>query len=70
MIAAEATGFGWKSLILTQWVNSLASLKGFGFDLWAVYLIWILVVVALYPLCRWYNNYRTNHKEKWWLSYF
>jgi uncharacterized membrane protein len=70
MLAAETTGFGWKSLILTQWVNANPGLKGFGFDLWVVYLIWALVVVALYPLCRRYNNYRTNHREKWWLSYF
>jgi uncharacterized membrane protein len=42
---------------------------GEGFGLGMVYLVWAVVVISLYPLCRWYNNYKTNHKEKWWLSY-
>jgi uncharacterized membrane protein len=40
----------------------------FGYPLWAVYLIWIAVVAALYPLCKWYNNYKSSHTN-WWLSY-
>jgi uncharacterized membrane protein len=42
---------------------------GEGYGLGMVYLVWAFVVIALYPLCKWYNNYKTNHKEKWWLSY-
>ena len=42
---------------------------GEGFSLTIVYLIWIAVVIGLYPLCKWYDNYKTNHKEKKWLSY-
>ncbi len=42
---------------------------GEGFGLAVVYLVWLLVVVALYPLCKWYDKYKTSHKEKWWLSY-
>ncbi|MES1181616.1 MAG: hypothetical protein ABUL44_02360, partial [Flavobacterium sp.] len=44
-------------------------IHGEGFGLGAVYLIWVLLVISLYPLCRWYDRYKTNHKEKWWLSY-
>ena len=40
-----------------------------GYSLPVVYLIWICVVIALYPICKWYDNYKTNHREKWWLSY-
>ncbi|MGB8190920.1 MAG: hypothetical protein WCF67_03330, partial [Chitinophagaceae bacterium] len=40
----------------------------FGYPLWAVYLIWLSVVIALYPLCKWYNRYKSTHKH-WWLSY-
>lgn len=39
-----------------------------GVGLGGVYLIWILVVLALYPLCKWYSNYKLNNR-KWWLSY-
>ncbi len=42
---------------------------GEGYNLWMVYLLWIAVVVMLYPVCKWYDRYKTNHKEKWWLSY-
>ena len=40
----------------------------FGFPLWVVYIIWIGVVLSLYPICRWYKNYKANHFQ-WWLSY-
>ena len=26
----------------------------YGYDLWVVYLVWAAVVLALYPVCRWY----------------
>ncbi len=44
-------------------------LSGYGFSLGVTYLVWVLVVALLYPLCKWYDNYKINHKEKWWLSY-
>jgi uncharacterized membrane protein len=40
----------------------------FGFNLYIVYIIWIGVLVILYPLCKWYNHYKSRHKH-WWLSY-
>lgn len=39
-----------------------------GYSLFWVYVAWIAIVVALYPLCRWYNKYKSTH-AKWWLSY-
>ena len=44
-------------------------IPGEGYSLWIVYFVWICVIILLYPLCRWYDKYKTNHKEKWWLSY-
>ena len=42
----------------------------FGFNLWGVYGAWIFVVLALYPLCKKYDRYKTaNARRKWWLSY-
>ena len=40
-----------------------------GYSLLVVYIIWIGVVIALFPLCKWYDRYKTSHREKWWLSY-
>lgn len=40
-----------------------------GVNLWFIYLIWILVVIMLYPLCKWYGKYKEDHKEKKWLRY-
>ena len=40
-----------------------------GLSLGGVYLVWAAVVLALYPLCRWYGRYKTRHKEKIWLRY-
>lgn len=34
---------------------------GFGYSLGVVYLVWLLVVIALYPLCRWYSALKKNH---------
>ena len=44
-------------------------IPGEGYSLWVVYAVWIAVVVAMYPLCKWYDHYKTNHPEKKWLSY-
>jgi uncharacterized membrane protein len=43
-------------------------LPGEGYGLGIVYLIWFLVILALYPLCKWFSNYKLTHKQ-WWLSY-
>lgn len=42
---------------------------GEGYSLAIVYLIWISVVVLLYPVCKWYDTYKSSHPEKKWLSY-
>jgi uncharacterized membrane protein len=42
--------------------------KGYGVTLAGVYLIWIAVVVALYPLCRWVTSMKARRTD-WWLSY-
>lgn len=44
-------------------------LSNFGLSLGAVYVIWALVVVLLYPICRWYQKYREDHPSLGWLSY-
>lgn len=41
---------------------------GEGLRLWQVYLVWMGVVLLLYPLCRWYGKYKAKSKA-WWVSY-
>jgi uncharacterized membrane protein len=69
LIFAEFSGFGWRIMILQDWVTATPALKGYGFPLWVVYVDWILVIALLYPCCKWFDNYKQAHKEKWWLSY-
>jgi hypothetical protein len=66
IIAVVASGRAWTDMIFTTMQNAKDSpwLTGYG-----VYLVWIVVILLLYPLCKWYDRYKTNHKEKWWLSY-
>ena len=42
---------------------------GSGVELWAIYLIWVFIVLLMYPLCRWYGTYKERHKEQTWLRY-
>lgn len=41
---------------------------GEGYGLAVVYFVWILVVLFLYPLCKWYSEYKRRNKS-WVLSY-
>ena len=34
-----------------------------------LYLVWVIDVVILYYICRWYAEYKSNHSEKTWLKY-
>lgn len=43
-------------------------IPGDGYRLTIVYLIWIGIVLVMYPLCKWYGDYKAS-KKKWWLSY-
>lgn len=70
LIFAQVTGFGWKSMVFTEWVTTSSALKGYGVDLWVVYVIWVGIVLFLYPFCKKFSIYKLAHKEKWWLSYF
>ena len=39
-----------------------------GFGLPGVYLVWFFLVLVLYPLCKWYDRYKSTHTQ-WWLKY-
>ncbi|RAW00106.1 DUF1624 domain-containing protein [Pseudochryseolinea flava] len=67
--AALLTGYDLNDMVFTTWVTDSPNLKGYGFNLWIVYAVWIFVVLSLYPLCKWFAKYKADHREKWWLSY-
>lgn len=69
LLAAELTGFGWESMILKAFVTMVDELQGYGFSLPVVYLVWVTVILLLYPVCKKFDSYKQSHKEKWWLSY-
>ena len=62
-------GGNWKDMILTADVFMNETLVTYGYPLWITYMVWIGVVLALYPLCKKYMIYKINNKDKWWLSY-
>jgi uncharacterized membrane protein len=61
---------GFKSSELLFGFNFGRPKDGSGVNLWAIYLIWVLVVAMLYPICKWYGNYKQNNRQIKWLSYF
>ncbi len=69
MIMAQISGWDWKKMILSTFIAFEPNMKGYGYSLWIVYVIWISVILLLYPLCKRFDKYKQNHKEKWWLSY-
>ena len=41
---------------------------GYGYQLKAVYVIWIAIVALLYPLCLWFARLKQRRSD-WWLRY-
>lgn len=42
---------------------------GNGVELQIIYIIWIGVVLVLYPVCKWYGNYKAEHRDNKLLRY-
>jgi uncharacterized membrane protein len=40
----------------------------YGFPLWTVYVVWIGVLLVLYPACLWFARLKQRDR-RWWLSY-
>ncbi len=70
LAGAVIAGYKWSDMILTTRINDSQELKGYDFDLVIVYIIWIGVVLFLYPFCKWFDRYkRANISRYRWLSY-
>ena len=67
-------------IVLMRWVGIAISYARFGphfldpppghtgLGLWAAYVGWALVLLLLYPLCRWFAGVKSRRRE-WWMSY-
>jgi uncharacterized membrane protein len=42
---------------------------GYEPSLLRLYTVWVIAILILYPLCKWYAGYKGRHKNYWWLSY-
>ena len=69
MLSLIYAGWDWKEYILSAQRIMSGRLSNFGYGLEKVYIIWLIVIVALYPLCLWYKKVRQNHPTTWWLRY-
>jgi uncharacterized membrane protein len=69
VIAAILTGYNFSDMVLDVFVTLQPELQGYGFGLVVVYLVWILLIAMLYPISSWFNNYKSNNRDKWWLNY-
>ncbi|HET9911428.1 MAG TPA: heparan-alpha-glucosaminide N-acetyltransferase domain-containing protein [Anaerolineales bacterium] len=69
MLLLVVQGRPWQEYILSARGIASGTLSNFGLGLGAVYAIWIVIVILLYPVCRWYQTYREKNPSKWWLSY-
>jgi uncharacterized membrane protein len=62
-------GRDWHQYILSAREIMSGMLRDVGLSLGAVYGIWMLVILLLYPICKWYQSYRAKNPAKWWLRY-
>jgi uncharacterized membrane protein len=61
-------GFKGKDLLFGVFNNGRPKTGG-GVILPVIYLIWLAVVILLYPVCKWYGTYKLKHKENKILRY-
>ncbi len=70
VFGALILGYKLSDMILSSSVQSAPQLKGYGFNLITVYIVWIGLILILYPFCKWFDRYKRAHLSRYrWLSY-
>ncbi|MEO7693186.1 MAG: heparan-alpha-glucosaminide N-acetyltransferase domain-containing protein [Chryseolinea sp.] len=71
LIVVATQGLPLEAMIYPDSVKFLSPLLvgKFGFSLAEVYIIWVCVILILYPCCVAWNKMKTRMKAKWWVSY-
>jgi hypothetical protein len=71
LIHALAIAFAWATIGDVGWLFSsvfAGKPAGYGLGLLGVYAVWLFVIVALYPACRWFAGIKRRRRD-WWLTY-
>jgi uncharacterized membrane protein len=71
LIHALAVGLAWLTLGDVGWMFGRfvpGKPAGYGLSIFDIYVVWLSVVVVLYPLCRWFAALK-QRRHDWWLSY-
>lgn len=63
------SGGNWKDFIMTAEAFSSGNLSTFGYPLASVYLIWVVLLLLLFPICYWYMKLKSKKRHLWWLRY-
>jgi uncharacterized membrane protein len=69
LVAILISGRSWTDYIITAEAYLNQTTADFGYPLYVVYLVWVLVLVIMYPLCKWYRAYKKSHPENRLLAY-
>jgi uncharacterized membrane protein len=72
LIHALAILFAWATIGDAPWLfGAFPPHKpaAYGLGLAGIYTVWLVVVISLYPLCRWFADIKRRRTE-WWWSYF
>ena len=71
-IGMNLVRYGPKSFLLIAPPSMGSSSKlfplDFGFPLWTVYVVWVVVLLLLYPACLWFARLK-QRRHDWWLTY-
>jgi uncharacterized membrane protein len=59
-----AVGYSWTAINFQNGTGGIP--KGEGVSLGATYLIWLALVVSLYPACRWYSHFKSRQTREIW----
>ncbi len=69
MLGLIIIGDDWQRMVMGGKNWTIDNSNSYGYPLWAVYIIWIGIVVLLHPISKKYMIYKANNRDKWWLSY-
>ncbi len=64
VLSLLAAGIAWQVLDFQQHPAGIP--PGKGLPLGIVHLLWLLVVLLFYPLCRWYHRFRSRQTSPFW----